>query len=81
MKKINKFDLFLCICVLLGSISGLTLLAMEQSLGEQILWLRILTLILFIIPVVILVIVFIWKIILQIKEYSKVKKGKNDEKK
>ena len=81
MKKISKFDLFLCLSVLVGSALGLILITKENSLGEQILWLRVLTLTAFIIPVVILFILFIVKVISQIKESYKEKKEKNNNEK
>ena len=81
MKKINKFDLFLCLNILVAGALELTLFAMENSLGEQIHWLRVLTLTAFVITVVILFILFIVKVISQIKESYKEKKAKNNNEK
>ena len=81
MKKISKFDLFLCLSILLACVLGLILITKENSLGEQILWLRVLTLTAFIIPVVVLFILFIVKVISQIKASYKEKKEKNNNEK
>ena len=43
MKKIDKIDMFLLVCIIIGCVFGLAFMAAEWILSEEIIWFKLIT--------------------------------------
>ena len=43
MKKIDKIDMFLFVCIIIGCVFGLAFMAAEWILSEEIIWFKLIT--------------------------------------
>jgi len=84
MKKIDKIDMFLFVCIIIGCVFGLASMAAEWTLSEEIIWFKLITAIFLGLPSCALV---CWlssdvlvKIINNHKEKKKNKEKNNEEK-
>ena len=82
MKKIDKIDMFLFVCIIIGCVFGLAFTAVDWILGEEIIWLKVITAIFIEIPSVSLIATFSSDILLKIiNNHKEKKKGNKYEKK
>ena len=80
MKKIDKIDMFLFVCIVLGVIFGLATILVQWIVGSEILWLKGLTALSFFFPAATLMSNFTSEVLAKIINSHKEKK-KNKEKK
>ena len=80
MKKIDKIDMFLFVCIVLGVIFAFAEILARWIVGTEILWLRGLAVLLFFLPATLLMSNFTSEVLAKIINNHKEKK-KNKEKK
>ena len=82
MKKIDKIDMFLFVCIVLGVIFGLATILAQWIVGTEILWLKGLAVLSFCFPTITLTSNFASEVLAKIiNNHKEKKKGKNNEKK